>query len=175
MNNSPEGHKADKRGGKLLPALCNIFGILILLSVIFLYLPVTVAKLRGKEVYNVVSGSMAPEIPVGSVIYVEPAAPETIAEEEVIAFYSGSTVIAHRVVKNRAGEGEFITKGDANEENDMNPVKYAELVGRVSWHCPVMGGLLEVSTSAVGKVYIVCFAACGAMLNILAGRLRANR
>ena len=93
----------------------------------------------------------------------------------MIAFYSGSTVIAHRVVKNRAGEGEFITKGDANEENDMNPVKYAELVGRVSWHCPVMGGLLEVSTSAVGKVYIVCFAACGAMLNILAGRLRANR
>ena len=159
----------------MLPALCNIFGILILLSVIFLYLPVTVAKLRGNEVYNVVSGSMAPEIPVGSIIYVEPAAPETIAEEEVIAFYSGSTVIAHRVVKNRAGEGEFITKGDANEENDMNPVKYAELVGRVSWHCPVMGGLLEVSTSAVGKVYIVCFAACGAMLNILAGRLRARR
>ena len=116
----------------MLPALCNIFGILILLSVIFLYLPVTVAKLRGNEVYNVVSGSMAPEIPVGSIIYVEPAAPETIAEEEVIAFYSGSTVIAHRVVKNRAGEGEFITKGDANEENDMNPVKYAELVGRVS-------------------------------------------
>ncbi len=159
----------------MLPALCNIFGILILLSVIFLYLPVTVAKLRGNEVYNVVSGSMAPEIPVGSIIYVEPAAPETIAEEEVIAFYSGSTVIAHRVVKNRAGEGEFITKGDANEENDMNTVKYAELVGRVSWHCPVMGGLLEVSTSAVGKVYIVCSAACGAMLNILAGRLRANR
>ena len=159
----------------MLPALCNIFGILILLSVIFLYLPVTVAKLRGNEVYNVVSGSMAPEIPVGSIIYVEPAAPETIAEEEVIAFYSGSTVIAHRVVKNRAGEGEFITKGDANEENDMNPVKYAELVGRVSWHCPVMGGLLEVSTSAAGRVYIVCFAACGAMLNILAGRLRANR
>ena len=140
----------------MVPALCNIFGILILLSVILLYLPVTAAKLKGNEVYNVVSGSMEPEIPVGSVIYVEPVPPE-----EVIAFYSGSTVIAHRVVKNRVGEGEFIIKGDANEENDVSPVKYAELVGRVSWHCPVMGGLLEVSTSTVGKVYIVCFAESG--------------
>lgn len=159
----------------MVPALCNIFGILILLSVILLYLPVTAAKLNGNEVYNVVSGSMEPEIPVGSVICVEPVPPETIAEEEVIAFHSGSSVIAHRVVKNRVGEGEFITKGDANEENDVSPVKYAELVGRVSWHCPMVGGLLEVSTSTVGKVYIVCFAACGAMLNMLAGRLRANR
>ena len=70
------------------------------------------------------------------------------------------------------GEGEFITKGDANAENDMNPVGYNELIGRVCLHYPVVGAFLEVCTSNVGKVYLICFAACGAMLNMLAGRLR---
>lgn len=115
---------------------------------------------------------MEPAIPVGSVIYVETLRPEEVAEGDVIAFHGGDSVIAHRVVKNRVGEGEFITKGDANAENDMNPVGYQELIGRVCLHYPVAGGLLEVCTSSIGKLYLICLAACGAMLNILAGRLR---
>ena len=35
-----------------------------------------------------------------------------------------------------------------------------------------VGELMEVYTSTIGKIYAVCFAACGAMFNILAGRLR---
>ena len=54
----------------------------------------------------------------------------------------------------------------------MNPVGYNELIGRVCLHYPVVGAFLEVCTSNVGKVYLICFAACGAMLNMLAGRLR---
>ena len=157
MSSSPQGPKNEKRGGKLVPALCSIAGTLILLGVIAFYLPVSIAHAKGYEVYNVVSGSMEPAIPVGSVIYVETLRPEEVAEGDVIAFHGGDSVIAHRVVKNRVGEGEFITKGDANAENDMNPVA---------------GGLLEVCTSSIGKLYLICLAACGAMLNILAGRLR---
>ena len=172
MSSSPQGPKNEKRGGTLVPALCSIAGTLILLGVIAFYLPVSIAHAKGYEVYNVVSGSMEPAIPVGSVIYVETLRPEEVAEGDVIAFHGGDSVIAHRVVKNRVGEGEFITKGDANAENDMNPVGYQELIGRVCLHYPVAGGLLEVCTSSIGKLYLICLAACGAMLNILAGRLR---
>ena len=161
-----------KKGRRVVPALCSLFGTVILLGVILFCLPVTVARIRGHEVYSVVSGSMEPAIPVGSVLFVEPAAPETVEEGDVIAFRSGGSVVSHRVVRNRVVEGEFITKGDANREEDMNPVKYSELVGVVARHYPVMGHLLFLYTSSVGKVYMVCLAACGAMLNILAGRLR---
>lgn len=171
MSSSPEG-KTNKRGRKLVPALCNILGMMILLSVIVSFLPITLARARGHEVYNVVSGSMEPEIPVGSLIYVEPVVLETVEEGDVIAFHGMDSVIAHRVVRNRVGEGDFITKGDANEENDMNPVKYASVVGKMTHHYPIVGGLLEVYTTNIGKAYALCFAACGAMLNMLAGRLR---
>lgn len=169
------GQRSDRKGGGLIPALCNIVGTLILLAVIAASLAVTLPRFMGYGIYNVVSGSMEPEIPVGSVIYVEEAKPETIQPKEVIAFQSGDSVIAHRVVENQVVEGEFTTKGDANAENDMQPVGYPALIGRVTAHYPLLGSIMELYTSKIGKAYIICFAACGAMFNILAGQIRARR
>lgn len=160
------------RGGKLIPALCNLIGTLILILVIASCLPLTLPRLFGYEIYEVVSGSMEPEIPVGSVIYVAAAEPEDILEDDVIAFRSGESIITHRVVTNRRLDGEFVTKGDANELEDMNSVPYESLIGRVEHHFPLVGRLMVIYAGAVGKAYVICFAACGAMLNMLAGRLR---
>lgn len=165
----------DKEGRqmrKLAAALCNIFGVLILLAVIGASLLLTVPKLFGYEMYNVVSGSMEPEIPVGSLIVVGAVQPENVSEGEIIAFESGESVVTHRVVQNKKLEGEFITKGDANEKEDINPVPYQGLIGRVEKYVPYMGQYMLIFTTNVGKVYMLCFAACGAMLNILAGRIR---
>ena len=118
--------------------------------------------------------AMEPEIPVGSVIYVKAVSPETVEEGDIIAFTSGVSVISHRVVSNQTVEGKFTTKGDANAENDMNPVGYADLIGRVEFHLPVLGAFLAILTSTIGKVYVLTLGACGVMLNILAGRMRGR-
>lgn len=157
---------------RLAAALCNILGILILVAVIGSSLLLTVPKVFGYEIYNVVSGSMEPEIPVGSLIFVAPVQPESVIEGEIIAFESGDSVVTHRVVENKKLEGELITKGDANEGEDINPVPYAGVIGRVERHVPYMGEYMVIYTTNVGKVYMICFAACGAMMNILAGRIR---
>lgn len=170
----PSGQRKSK-GGNIIPALCNVVGTLILIGVIGTCLPVMIPQFMGYQVYNVVSGSMEPEIPVGSVIYVKNVEPETIVEGDIIAFQSEDSVIAHRVVKNKTIEGTFTTKGDANEKEDMNDVPYGALIGKVSAHYPLLGGMLAVYTSSIGKIYAVCFAACGAMFNLLAGRLRERR
>ncbi len=132
------------KGGKLVPALCNIVGTLILLSVIGVCLLIAAPRMMNYEIYNIVSGSMEPKIPVGSAIYVEPAEPETIQKGDVIAFWSGDSVIAHRVVENQTVEGNFTTKGDANAGEDMNDVPYDALIGRVSKHYPYIGAFMEI-------------------------------
>lgn len=170
-----DDRRRTKKGGNLIPALCNLFGILILLAAIAACLPLTVPKLMGYEIYNVISGSMEPEIPVGSVIYVAAAAPEEISGDDIIAFWSGDSVVTHRVMENRLVEGEFVTKGDANEAEDMNTVPYENLIGRVTYHIPMLGDLMVIVTGTVGKIYVLCFAACGVMLNMLASRLRDGR
>ena len=52
------------KGGKIAPALCNILGILILASVILTCVPIVVPRMIGYDVYNIISGSMEPSIPV---------------------------------------------------------------------------------------------------------------
>ena len=160
------------KGGKLAPALLNILGTVILVCVVATFLPVTVPRAMGYEIYNIVSGSMEPEIPIGSAVYVRPAEPADIEEGDVISFLKGDSVVVHRVLQNLLVEGEIRTKGDANEGEDLNTVDYGSVVGTVERHVPALGRLLVVYTSMVGKVYALCFAACGAMMNILAARLR---
>ena len=161
------------KGGKFLPALCGILGTLILLAVIAVSAPLTVPRLLGYEMFEVLTGSMEPEIPVGSVIYVKYVQPELIEEREIVAFFkSEGDVVTHRVVDNHTVERELITKGDANEINDFEPVPYENLIGRVERHVPVVGRFMSLLAGTVGKLYLLCLAACGVMFNMLAGRLR---
>ncbi len=161
-----------KKGGRFLPALCNILGTLILLVVIATSIPLAVPKLLGYEVYNVTSGSMEPALPVGSVIYVRPAAPESVQAGDIIAYRVDAAVITHRVVENRFVEGVFVTKGDANEREDFSNVRYADLIGVVTYHIPYLGNYLMIYSKPITKVYLLIFAFCGVMFNILATQLR---
>ena len=140
---------------KLLPGLCSMLGTLLILAVIAAFLPLTVPQLLGYEVYEVISGSMEPEIPVGSVIYVKAAEPEMISE-------------------NHQSDGEFITKGDANSQEDMTPVPYGDLFGRVKLHIPVLGTVMAILAGGTGKIYAALLAVWGVMHHRLAGILKAS-
>ena len=155
-----------------VPALCSVIGTLMLLVVIAATIPLTVPNFMGYEIFNVVSGSMEPTIPVGSIIYVKEIDPVEVESGDIIAFQSGDSVIMHRVVDNKMVEGAFTTKGDANNGEDMNDVPYDNLIGIVVKHIPILGQLLILFGSTFGRVCMVCFAACGAVLNILGGRFR---
>ncbi len=100
-----------KRSKKWIPLLCNLLGCLLLVAVILISLSLTLPNALGYEMYHVISGSMEPTLPVGSLIYVEILTPEEIQAEDIIAFRSEGTVITHRVLRNRMVEGEFVTKG----------------------------------------------------------------
>mgnify|MGYP001081065980 FL=1 len=164
-----------KKGGGILPAVRNILGTLILFSVILLCIPVTLPKLFGYQIYDVVSGSMEPEIPVDSVVYVKETLPEEIKEGDVAAFRSSGSVIIHRIVEKRIVEGQFITKGDANTQVDIEKIPYDAMIGVVTFHIPFLGVVMTVLTSNVGKAYLICYAASGAMFYMLAGRLKEER
>lgn len=176
-NNVPSGDGSvniRKKAGLLIyvPALCSVIGTIMLLVVIAAALPLTVPNFMGYEIYNVVSGSMEPTIPVGSIIYVKEIDPVDVQSGNIIAFQAGDSIIMHRVVDNKLVEGTFTTKGDANNGEDMNDVPYEDLIGIVVKHIPIMGQLLILFGSTFGRICMVCFAACGALLNILGNRFR---
>ncbi len=163
-----------KKGGMFIPALCNVIGTLLIIAVIATSIPLAVPALLGYEIYNVTSGSMEPELPVGSVIYVEHVKPESVQPGDIIAFYVDATVVTHRVVENRFVEGEFVTKGDANEMEDFSNARYRDLVGVVKYHFPYLGNYLMIYSNPITKIYLMVLAFCGVMFNILAGRMRGR-
>ena len=144
--------------------------VLILVAIVAICIPMTVPRLMGYEVYVVVSGSMEPAIPVGSALYVEAVRPEEVGPGDVVAFYDRGAVITHRVVENHVVEGEFITKGDANAENDMEPVAYGALIGRMGLQVPFLGSVMAVCSGTKGKIYLAS-AVLGAVLLLWAGKL----
>ena len=164
--------KSSNKTRRVASAICRVFGCIILIAVIAALVPVTIPRLMGYEIYNVASGSMEPEIPVGSIAYVKEAEPASVEEGEIIAFSAGGSVVIHRVVDNQRVDGTYITKGDANETEDFEEVPYRQLIGRVTGHFPVLGQIMMIISDTVGKILMLCLAACGVLLNVIAGRLR---
>ena len=150
--------------------ICSALGTILLIVLILGCLPLTVPRIFGYQLYTVISGSMEPEIPVGSLVYIKSMEPEDVEEKDVIAFYGGrdtSAIITHRVVENRVIMGEFITKGDANQTQDMNPVDYDEFIGRVELSIPTVGGIAQSLTSKEGKIAAASMIGLAILLEIL--------
>ena len=79
----------------------------------------------------VLSGSMTPLYPVGSVIYYQSVPFESIQEDDVITFVGGDATITHRVVEVDSESQTFRTKGDANPSIDSGSVSYSAVKGKV--------------------------------------------
>jgi signal peptidase len=162
-----------KRKNKKNPIalICNIVGTILLVVLILGCLPLTVPKLVGYHIYTVISGSMEPEIPTGSLVYIKYADPVEVKEDEIIAFYSvmdTTSIITHRVVTNSTNMGQFITKGDANDQNDMEPIPYENYIGRVVLSVPVAGGIAQTVTTGPGRIAAICVIGIAIFLEIIA-------
>lgn len=151
-----------------------MLGTLLLVVLVAVCLPLTVPRVFGFRIYTVVSGSMEPAIPVGSLLYIQEMPPEDMKEKDVIAYYGGhdqTAIITHRVVENRILMGEFVTKGDANAAEDMEPVSYDDFIGKVRLSIPKVGGAAQAFSSTPGKVAAVCLIGLAVALQVIASVL----
>jgi signal peptidase len=138
--------------------------ILFALILIFVALLISV-RLLGIQVYSVISGSMEPEYPVGSLIYVKKADPSDISVGDVITFVLPSnTPATHRVVRIDEQNRCFYTKGDANEAEDGSPVDFRNLIGTPVFKIPYLGYLIYSVQHPPG-LYI--FISAGAVLLLI--------
>ena len=170
--------KRTKKKKSPVAAVCSVLGTLLLIIIVATYLPITIPRAFGYEIYTVISGSMEPAVPTGSLVYIKYVEPKEIVEGDVIAFYgSGAdgSIITHRVVSNSAAMGNFITKGDANSDNDMNPIPYANYIGKVQLSVPKLGGIFQTITGTNGKIAAVSMIGLAIVLEILAAVLQGKR
>lgn len=137
-----------------------IAGVLVLLT-----LGVLVPRLGGATPYTILTGSMQPALPPGTLVVVKPVQPEDVAVGTVITYQLESgrpTVVTHRVVRvgiDGTGQRIFSTQGDANNAPDAKPVLPAQVRGEQWYSVPYLGHLnnaLAGGERAIA-VYVVGF------------------
>lgn len=136
---------------------------LVVLAVIFAAM-LAGARLIGLQVYSVISGSMEPSYPVGSLIYVQEVEPEEVQVGDVITFVlSNETPATHRVIRIDDENQQFFTKGDANDSEDMAPVHFKNLLGKPICTVPYLGYIAYYIKHPPG-LYIAIAAGAGLLL-----------
>ena len=126
--------------------LRTITTVMVFLAIIFAFL-ISGLRLFGFQVYGVLSGSMEPSYPVGSLVYVKPVDVDELKIRDVITYsVSSKTVVTHRIVEIVPDENNpyikrFRTKGDANDDVDASLVGAADIIGRVSFCIPHLGNV----------------------------------
>jgi signal peptidase len=113
----------------------------------------------GWRVDAVFSGSMEPEIMVGSIIVTRAVEAETIKVGEIITFNSPLSEIptTHRVVSvGKGSELRFQTKGDANEDADPVTIPAQNVMGKVCFHVPYLGYVSQFTKTPLGFILLLC-------------------
>lgn len=149
-----------------------------MLAVIVAMAPFTVPKLFGYRIYGVLTESMTPAYSVGSVVYIRTCEPEEIRVGDVITFQMGTDteyVMTHRVVEIDSEAAAFITKGDANDAADPEPVAFRRLIGKAVLCIPGLAGLSDLIDSTTGKALIFIVFALAFILWVIADMLAPAR
>ncbi len=120
---------------------------------------------------RVVTGSMEPDIPVGSFILIQNVDPVSIQVGDVITFYSDDpsvpegTPVSHKVMnieEEANGRLRFTTKGTANDIEDPYPVFAEDIIGKVIFSSHWIGKVIGLTQSPY--VYPILIALLGVSL-----------
>ena len=121
-------------------------------------------RIGGYEMLRVLSPSMEPAHQENSMILIKHTAEENLKEGDIITFVSEDPAVmgfyvTHRIymiVDEKDGSRTYITKGDANDNEDWYTVKYSDIAGKYYKTVPfssLLGNL--IAKLANNKIYFL--------------------
>lgn len=127
-----------------------------------------VSNLRS---FVVLTGSMNPAIPQGSMMYVS-SQPE-YKKGDIITFSTpNGSRITHRIAE-VAGQA-YVTRGDANSVSDQELVLKEQIIGKTFFTIPHMGNIVLFLKSIYGIVSVLLFAVIIVAIEIAKSRKKLN-
>lgn len=153
---------------KVFKKICSILSTLIIIVFAAIAAVLVLPVLFGCKSMAVVSGSMEPQIPVGSIVVVKEVDARELEVGDVISYrISGDTMVTHRITAIDFDNETITTKGDANETEDANPVSFSDVVGRKLFHVPLLGYLSIYIKTPLGIVGVCAVLIVLILLNFL--------
>lgn len=174
-------HGWGRRGEHMVKRICDILTTLVLVIAVALIVAFAGVRAVGLTPYAVLSGSMEPELPVGSLIYVKGVDPSTISAGDTITFsLESGTLVTHQVYEVDAEAGEFRTQGIANVDSegnisrDASPVPFERVVG-VPVLCIPWLGYINAFLTGPGGVFALVAVIGGLIILQIVASLASGR
>ena len=146
----------------------RFFGVVLVVLTLSIVACLILPRIFNMSPYVIISESMYPELKAGDVVYVKKVdLYEEVKEGDIISFYMNSnalTPVTHRVVSNDTIRQQLVTKGDATEKNDIIPIAYEYVLGKVMFKLPLLGHVLLLLESLVGKIIFILMFLAGVLL-----------
>ena len=159
---------SERRTGPLWWVLQTITWLILLILVAILFAAIVVPKVSGAQPYTVLTSSMKPEYPPGTLIVVRKVDASTLRIGDVVTYQIRSNdpdVITHRIVGftfDQQGNRLLQTQGDAVAVPDANSVQSKQVRGKLWYSIPYLG---YVNNWISGSTrLIVVYAIAGALL-----------
>lgn len=168
MNEEEQKQPLRVRIGSALSTLALVVAVVLCLTVIVQVTTNGYVQIGGFSLFRVITGSMEPEIPVGSLLICQKTPIEDIQVGDIVCFRSLNpkmlgSVITHRVVAiDHTPDGLPLleTKGDANLTADVEFVSQANLIGRVNYSTKdknLVASVVDLMTDKIGFLVLILF------------------
>lgn len=133
---------------KLLNIILNFTFIIVILSIMLIfysYIQLNILKQEyntffGFSIFNISSGSMKETIQIDDIIIIKEE--NRLNKGDIITFFQDDQIITHRIIE-ILDDGNFITKGDANNSKDSKVYKQ-NVIGKVVKIIPRGGVWIKV-------------------------------
>lgn len=147
--------------------LGNVVAWLVVLALLGVVLAtIAVPRFAGATPYTVLSSSMEPRLPPGTLLIVRPVATERLGVGDVITYQLRSgrpEVVSHRISAvsyGADGQVTFRTRGDHNPAEDPDPVRAAQVRGEL-WYAVPWVGHLTIWLGVRGRLLLTGLAVAG--------------
>lgn len=144
----------------------SVSAALLILAAAIATLVVLLPAITGGAALTVLTSSMAPKYPAGSLIVIRPTAPADVKIGDVLTYQITSgepDVISHRVVERRVDtethEISFITMGDNNAVADPDPVREVQVTGTLWYSLPGFGWINNAVNGSARAIVVPIVAA----------------
>ena len=155
-----------KKIGSILSTFVLVISIILCLTVVMQVITNGYVQIGGISLFKIITGSMEPEVPEGSLIICQEVDISTVQVNDIVCFRSLDNVIygetvTHRVVEvlqNSLGETILVTKGDANLSADAEYVTQGNYIGKVTYYSKesnLMASIMNILTDKVGFMILV--------------------
>lgn len=166
-----------KIAGFVFYALIFMMMAVIILSLLFKNKEKNEFSLGSYSMFTVLTGSMSPTFEAGSVIITQKVDADKLQTGDILTYApldNNNTLVTHRIVEvvNDDTGYSYITRGDANNVNDLAPVPYEAVVGRVIFWMNGVGTVLLFIRTPRGIAFTVMIVLLLMLLSFLLGKLK---